>query len=64
MAVPGLAFAPGYCPLWQEAQPAVIPAWFIFHVANDEVLVWQASHAADVAMCTTGLPSTPGTVPL
>ena len=34
-----------------------MPVWFIFHVENAVVLVWQVSHGAVVGMCVVGLPS-------
>ena len=43
-------------PLWQEAQPVVMPAWLILAPVNVVVLVWQVSQAACVTMWVFDLP--------
>jgi len=43
-------------PLWQLAQFATIPAWFIRAPANVAVLLWQFSQGAFVTMWFCGLP--------
>jgi hypothetical protein len=46
-----LFITPGnFAPSWHIAQPDVIPAWFIVHTLNWEVLTWQLSQAASVGM--------------
>ena len=37
-------------PLWQVAQPVVMPVWFIAPVLNVVVDLWQVSH--DAVVCT------------
>ena len=62
-----MLFTPTNCPPWQEAQPVVMPVWFIVHVAKPPgvvLLVWQLSHAMLVVMCTVGLLTTPAYWPL
>lgn len=65
----GLDTTPAYWPLWQVAQPLVIPVWFIFQVAKPPgvtVLVWQVSQvnaAGGEGMWTAGLLTTPGYCP-
>ena len=55
--LPGTREGSKLAPPWQVAQPVVMPVWFIFHVENAVVLVWQVSHGAVVGMCVVGLPS-------
>jgi hypothetical protein len=43
-------------PLWQDAQPVVMPAWLILAPVKVVVLVWQVSHAALVTMCVFDWP--------
>ena len=44
-------------PLWQLAQPLVMPVWFILLPAKVAVLLWQVSQATLVAMCLADLPT-------
>ena len=38
-------------PLWQVAQPVVMPVWFIAPVLKVVVDLWHVSQAAVVTMC-------------
>jgi hypothetical protein len=53
MCVAGLPKA--FVPLWQVAQPVVMPVWFIAAPpAKLLVDLWQVSQAAVVEMCVAG----------
>ena len=43
-------------PLWQVAQPDVMPLWLKTAPVNAVVLLWQVSHAAVVGTWFAGLP--------
>ena len=43
-------------PLWQDAQPDVMPVCENEAPENVTVLLWQVSHAADVATWPAGFP--------
>jgi hypothetical protein len=52
ICVAGLPFAP----VWQVAQlPGATPVWLNSVPANDDVDLWQVSHAAFVTTCVAGL---------
>lgn len=43
-------------PLWQLAQFAMMPVWFIRAPANVAVLLWQVSHGLFVTRCLADFP--------
>jgi hypothetical protein len=43
-------------PLWQLAQPVLMPVWFMVGAANDVVFLWQESQLNAVGICVAGLP--------
>ena len=45
-----------WCRSWHDAQPDVMPACQKDAPENVTVLLWQVSHADDVATCPGGLP--------
>ena len=54
ICVADLPFA--VAPLWQVAQPALMPVWFHFAPLKRSVLLWQVSQGAAVTTCIGGLP--------
>jgi hypothetical protein len=47
-------------PLWQVAQPELIPVWFMVVLGpKAAVLLWQVEQSSVVGMWLTDLPTTP-----